>query len=55
MVRIIAGTLIEVGAGKRRPVEIKDILAAENRDAAGPTAPAQGLTMMGIEYEEKLK
>lgn len=55
MVRIIAGTLIEVGAGKRRPEEIKDILAAENRDAAGPTAPAQGLTMMGIEYEEKLK
>lgn len=55
MVRIIAGTLIEVGAGKRRPVEIKDILAAENRDTAGPTAPAQGLTMMGIEYEEKLK
>ena len=55
MVRIIAGTLIEVGAAKRRPVEIKDILAAENRDAAGPTAPAQGLTMMGIEYEEKLK
>ena len=49
MVRIIAGTLIEVGAGKRRPEEIKDILAAENRDAAGPTAPAQGLTMMGIE------
>ena len=55
MVRIIAGTLIEVGAGKRWPEEIKDILAAENRDAAGPTAPAQGLTMMGIEYEEKLK
>ena len=53
MVRIIAGTLIEVGAGKRRPVEIKDILAAENRDAAGPTAPAQGLTMMGIEYEQE--
>ena len=53
MVRIIAGTLIEVGAGKRRPVEIKDILAAENRDAAGPTAPAQGLTMMGIEYKQE--
>lgn len=53
MVRIIAGTLIEVGAGKRRPEEIKDILAAENRDAAGPTAPAQGLTMMGIEYEQE--
>lgn len=53
MVRIIAGTLIEVGAGKRRPEEIKDILAAENRDAAGPTAPAQGLTMMGIEYKQE--
>lgn len=52
MVRVIAGTLIEVGAGKRRPEEIKDILAAENRDAAGPTAPAQGLTMMGIEYKQ---
>ena len=52
MVRIIAGTLIEVGAGKRRPEEINAILAAENRDAAGPTAPAQGLTMMGIEYEQ---
>ncbi len=52
MVRIIAGTLIEVGAGKCRPEEIKDILAAENRDAAGPTAPAQGLTMMGIEYKQ---
>lgn len=52
MVRIIAGTLIEVGAGKRWPEEIKDILAAENRDAAGPTAPAQGLTMMGIEYKQ---
>ena len=52
MARIIAGTLIEVGAGKRRPEEIKDILAAENRDAAGPTAPAQGLTMMGIEYKQ---
>lgn len=53
MVRIIAGTLIEVGAGKCRPEEIKDILAAENRDAAGPTAPAQGLTMMGIEYKQE--
>ena len=53
MVRIIAGTLIEVGAGKCRPEEIKDILAVENRDAAGPTAPAQGLTMMGIEYEQE--
>jgi tRNA pseudouridine38-40 synthase len=52
MVRIIAGTLIKVGAGDIRPEEMKDILAACDRDAAGPTAPARGLTMIGLEYEE---
>ena len=51
MVRIIAGTLIEVGAGKRKPEEILEMLVAVNRQAAGPTAPACGLTMIGIEYE----
>lgn len=50
MVRIIAGTLLEVGAGKRRPEEIADILAQCDRCAAGVTAPAHGLTMLGIEY-----
>ncbi len=52
MVRIIAGTLIEVGGGKRMPEEMREILAACDRAAAGPTAPAHGLTMMGIVYEE---
>jgi tRNA pseudouridine38-40 synthase len=52
MVRIIAGTLIKVGAGDIRPEEMKNILAACDRDAAGPTAPARGLTMIGLEYEE---
>lgn len=52
MVRIIAGTLIQVGSGERSPQEIPDILKALSREAAGPTAPAQGLTMIGIEYEE---
>ena len=52
MVRIIAGTLIEAGAGMRTPEEIPQILAAKDREAAGPTAPARGLTMMGIVYEE---
>lgn len=52
MVRIIAGTLIKVGAGDIKPEEITDILAACDRSAAGPTAPAHGLTMIGIEYEE---
>ena len=51
MVRIIAGTLIEVGAGKRKPEEILEMLVAVDRQAAGPTAPACGLTMIGIEYE----
>lgn len=49
MVRIIAGTLMEVGQGKRDPIEIYDILEACDRAAAGPTAPACGLTM--IKYE----
>ena len=51
MVRIIAGTLIEVGAGKRKPEEILEMLVAVDRQAAGPTAPACGLTMIGISYE----
>ncbi len=52
MVRIIAGTLIEVGAGRRAPEEMPAILEARNRSAAGPTAPAHGLTMMGIVYDQ---
>lgn len=51
MVRIIAGTLIQVGGGALPPERILEILAAQDRSAAGPTAPAQGLTMMGIEFE----
>lgn len=52
MVRIIAGTLIKVGAGDMKPEEIPTILKKRDRSAAGPTAPAHGLTMIGIEYEE---
>ena len=50
MVRIIAGTLIEIGNGKYPPARMKQILDERNREAAGPTAPAHGLTLMGIEY-----
>lgn len=53
MVRIIAGTLIKVGGGELEPERIPEILAARDRSAAGPTAPAHGLTMMGIIYEEE--
>lgn len=51
MVRIIAGTLVRVGGGEIAPEQMPDILAACDRAAAGPTAPAHGLTMMGIIYE----
>ncbi len=50
MVRIIAGTLIEVGLGVRRPEDIPGILLARDRQAAGPTAPARGLTLAGMTY-----
>ena len=50
MVRILAGTLISVGIHEKEPEDMEDILAALDRTAAGPTAPACGLTMMGIEY-----
>ena len=50
MVRIMAGTLMEVGRGKLPPKCVKDILAACDRQAAGPTAPACGLTLIGYEF-----
>lgn len=54
MVRIIAGTLIRVGGGEMEPEQIPEILLALDRSAAGPTAPAHGLTMIGIEYMEEV-
>ena len=51
MVRIIAGTLFDVGIGKIASEDIPAILEKKDRKAAGPTAPAHGLTMIGIEYE----
>lgn len=50
MVRIIAGTLISVGFGRTAPEEIKAIIEAQDRKKAGPTAPAQGLFLVKIEY-----
>ena len=51
MVRIIAGTLLEIGCGARQPDDMKAIIEACDRSAAGPTAPAHGLTMQKIEFE----
>lgn len=50
MVRILAGTLIEIGNGQYPPERVRDILAARDREAAGPTAPAHGLTLLGIRF-----
>lgn len=50
MVRIIAGTLVEVGRGHIKPEEIAGIIAAKDRAKAGPTAPARGLRLVEIEY-----
>ena len=50
MVRILTGTLVEVGLGKRKPEEMKTILAAMNREAAGMTAPPEGLFLESVEY-----
>lgn len=50
MVRIMAGTLLEVGRGHRQPQDIPKILDAKDREAAGPTAPACGLTLIKYEF-----
>jgi len=50
MVRIMVGTIQEVAAGKRDSEELITILAAGRREAAGMTAPAQGLTLYKVEY-----
>ncbi len=51
MVRNIVGTLLEVGKGKLTIEEIPAILAAHDRSQAGPTAPAQGLYLVAVEYD----
>lgn len=51
MVRIIAGSLVMVGCGQRRPQWLRDVLAARSRPAAGPTAPPQGLVLLAVELD----
>lgn len=53
MVRILTGTLIEIGDGRRQPEEIEKILAAKERACAGYTAPACGLTLLEVTYGEE--
>ena len=53
MVRSIAGTLVLVGAGKRPESWVAEVLAAENRAEAGPTAPPQGLFLVAVRYDRE--
>lgn len=52
MVRIISGTLIDVGIGKTKPEEVKEILEAKDRLKAGKTLPPTGLYLLNVKYEE---
>jgi len=52
MVRIVSGTLIDIGQGRYRPEEVKEMLAARDRRRAGGTAPAQGLYLQWIRFQE---
>lgn len=52
MVRILAGTLAEIGLGERSPQEIPEIFNARDRKKAGQMAPAQGLALMQVVYEK---
>ncbi len=52
MVRIVTGTLLDVGAGRREPGDVPAMLAARDRRSAGPTAPAQGLCLVDVRYPD---
>ena len=51
MVRIIAGTLVDVGMGNLEPEEIPNIIKEQKREKAGKTLPPQGLYLVKVEYE----
>ena len=50
MVRVIVGTLLEVGRGKLRPEQMEEILCKKDRTMAGPTIPPNGLFLMEVKY-----
>ena len=54
MVRIIAGTLVEVGLGKKKPQEVEDVIESRDRRRAGHTAPPEGLYLVEIYYDREI-
>lgn len=52
MVRILVGTMLEIGSGKRGADRLAQAIASGNRSDAGPTAPAQGLTLLCVRYPD---
>jgi tRNA pseudouridine38-40 synthase len=50
MVRAIVGTLVDVGAGRRDPLSVEAVVHSRDRRRAGDTAPAQGLTLVSVDY-----
>ena len=52
MVRIMVGTLVEIGLGKRSADDVGAMLAAKDRQAAGPTAPPHGLFLQWIRFRD---
>ena len=53
MVRILSGTLLEVGQGKRTPESMHQLLEERNRSLAGATAPAKGLCLLKVDYSKE--
>ncbi len=51
MVRIMTGTIVEVGLSRMQPEQVRQALETKDRQLAGPTAPAQGLCLMEVEYK----
>lgn len=51
MVRIMVGTLLEVGCGRMTAEQVREVLENPERQKAGPTAPAQGLCLMSVDYD----
>lgn len=52
MIRIIVGTLLVIGNGRRAPEDIRTMLAAKDRTTAGPTVPAHGLCLCALRYDD---